>query len=836
MKYLIASLFSLFLISSCQIETQKQYTPKKSPSPWFYMQRAFPHEKIDQSKYFAAAKAAQKLRTTNLSDRCDDCNWEFLGPTNIGGRIVDLESPAHDINTIYAGAAAGGIFKSTDKGQLWFPIFDEAMSLSIGDIAIAPSDDQTLYVGTGEANGGGGSIAYDGLGVYRSQDGGQSWIHLGLENVGSIGKIIIDPKNSNRVIVAAMGSLFGNNEDRGVYHTNDGGNSWSKILYINDKTGAIDLAMDPLNSSIIYAAMWQRERTPQNINYNGEGSGIYKSIDGGGSWIELTNGLPSFADEKGRIGIAVSETAPSNVWAIYANSTGNIQGIFKSLDGGSSWTEVSIDGVSNPPYMWWFGKIWIDPNDEDVVVVASLHMHRTEDGGQTWTRIFNGAHVDQHALIMHPTNSNFIVSGNDGGIYISEAAGSSYAKVFDLPITQFYTVEVDPQNEHKVFGGTQDNSSMRTYGLVDNWKIVSGGDGFGVQVDPIDSNYVYTEYQYGGFLASNNAGNSFFAATNGIDPADRKNWQSPFMINPHNNMVLFFGANRLYRTDDRAENWYPISPDLTYGDGGGNRTYGTITTLDVSPINEDVIYVGTDDGKFWIGDSDGLNWTERTGDLPLAWFTRVKADPTNEDFVYATLSGFRYNENEGHVYFSPDKGQNWQNISYNLANAPVNDIEINSLTGAIYIATDIGVFILEENSVEWQLLNTGIPNVIITDLKFHEASQYLYAATYGRSMYKLNTQGSVPTNNLENEYFQINIAPNPSNGFITLQGKSDQALKLDISIIDMGGKQLQLINNKNVINDYTFEFDLSSKMSGVYVIQIKDQITSSILSKKIIIL
>ncbi len=835
MKHLFATFFVLLFVLSCEVETPETYSPKKAPSPWFYMQRAFPHEKVDQNKYFDAVQTAQKMRSESLEDRCDNCTWEFLGPTNIGGRIVDLESPAHDINTIYAAAAAGGIFKSTDKGLTWSAIFDDAMSLSIGDIGLS-SDGNTLYVGTGEANGGGGSIAYDGLGVYKSQDGGQTWQHMGLENVGSIGRIIVDPKNSNRVIVAAMGSLFGNSEDRGVYHTNDGGESWSKILYRDDKTGAIDLAMDPFNSSIIYAAMWQRERTPQNINYSGENSGIYKSTDGGGSWTELTNGLPISGNQKGRIGLAVSERAPSNVWAIYANSTGTIQGIYKSLNGGSSWSAVSIDGISNPPYMWWFGKIWIDPNDEDVVVVASLHMYRTEDGGQTWTRIFNGAHVDQHALIIHPTNSNFIVSGNDGGIYISEAAGSSYAKVFDLPITQFYTVEVDPQNENKVFGGTQDNSSMRTYGPSDDWKIVSGGDGFVVQVDPLDSNYVYTEYQYGGFLASTNAGNSFFSATNGIDPADRKNWQSPFMINPHNNMQLFFGANRMYRTDDRAASWFPISPDLTNGDGGGNRTYGTITTMDISPINSDIIYAGTDDGKIWIGETSGDNWTEITNGLPLAWVTRVKADPFNEDFVYATLSGFRYNENEGNVYFSPDKGQSWENITYNLVNAPVNDIEINTITGALYIATDVGVFILEEDATEWSLLNTGIPNVIITDLKFHEPSQYLYAATYGRSMYKLNTQESVQTNQLFKENFKVNIGPNPSTGSVSISGNTEKLLHLEFSLLNVNGSNKTFIKKAQVHHDFTIELNIPYKTAGTYILQIKDSSSSAIVSKKIILL
>lgn len=835
MKHLLATLFVLLFVLSCEVETPETYAPKKAPSPWFYMQRAFPHEKIDQTKYFDAVQTAQKLRNESLENRCDNCSWEFLGPTNIGGRIVDLESPDHDINTIYAASAAGGIFKSTDKGLNWSAIFDDAMSLSIGDMALS-SDGNTIYVGTGEANGGGGSIAYDGLGVYKSQDGGQNWEHMGLENVGSIGRILVDPENSNRVIVAAMGSLFGNSEERGVYHTNDGGNSWSKLLYIDDKTGAIDLAMDPFNSSIIYAAMWQRERTPQNIDYSGENSGIYKSTDGGGSWTELTNGLPIAGNQKGRIGIAVSESAPSNVWAIYANSTGTIQGIYKSLNGGSSWSDVPIDGISNPPYMWWFGKIWIDPNDEDVVVVASLHMYRTEDGGQSWTRIFNGAHVDQHALIIHPTNSDFIVSGNDGGVYISEAAGNSYAKVFDLPITQFYTVEVDPQNEDKVFGGTQDNSSMRTYGPSDDWKIVSGGDGFVVQVDPLDSNFVYTEYQYGGFLASTNAGNSFFSATNGIDPSDRKNWQSPFMINPHNNMQLFFGANRMYRTDDRAVSWFPISPDLTNGDGGGNRTYGTITTMDISPLNSDIIYAGTDDGKIWIGETSGDNWTEITNGLPLAWVTRVKADPSNEDFVYATLSGFRYNENEGNIYFSPDKGQSWENITNNLVNAPVNDLEINTLTGAIYIATDVGVFILEEDSSEWSLLNTGIPNVIITDLKFHEPSQYLYAATFGRSMYKLNTQESVHTQHLQNAILKINIGPNPSTGNINITGNTENALDLEIALLQIDGKNRKVLKTTQVINNFTIELDINYETAGSYILQIKDRSSSAITSKKIILL
>lgn len=762
------------------------------PNDYFFRQRAYPSGQINQAAY-KTALSYKKLQT-QLESRSNNERWEFAGPTNIGGRISDLAISPSDNNTIYVGAASSGIFKTQDGGESWIPIFDEASSLSIGDITLAPSNEQTIYVGTGEPNAGGGSLAYDGLGVYRSKDAGESWENVGLENVGSIGKVSVHPDNEDVVFVAAMGHLFANNTERGVYRTLDGGSTWEQVLFVSDSTGAIDLAIHPENPDIIYAAMWERIRRVNYRQYHGATSGIYRSVDGGDTWEELTNGLPNTPDEKGRIGIDISPSNPDVLYASYTESSGHIQGVYSTTDGGDNWTTKNIIGISSVPFVWWFGNLFVDPTDENTVYYLSFNVHKSVDGGRSWQRIFRGVHVDQHAFCFSSSDPNLVLLGNDGGLYKSTDGGSSNVKINNLPITQFYTCEIDASEPQRLYGGTQDNSTMRTLtGALNDWEIISGGDGFRTLVDPNDNRYVYTESQYGRFMRSTDGGSSFMFAISGIDNQDRKNWNTPVVFDPSNTSTLYLGTNRLYKSTNRSVVWTAISPDLTDGGDDGNLVYGTITAIDVSPVENEVIYVGTDDGNVWVSQNGGDTWESIKNNIPKRWITNILADPNIAGRAYLTVSGFRYNSDLAHVFVTEDYGENWIDISSDLPDVPVNDIVKNSITEHLYIATDIGVFISVDDGISWEFLGTDLPNVPIIDLDLEANDNLLVAATYGRSLYKYDLQSTTNTVDSEKPNFQLQLFPNPVQINSQLTFELPKQEQVEIAVYDAMGKKISSI-------------------------------------------
>jgi len=788
--------FLLILFFSCNnaVETfpKEEENHKEIPSDWFHAQRSYPSGKIDKKAFLQALKES-RISTVQAAQRNPTAEWEFAGPTNIGGRVTDIEMPASSMDIMYFGAASGGVFKSIDGGNNFDPIFDDALSLSIGDIELAPSDENIIYVGTGEANAGGGSLAYDGVGVYRSDDAGNSWTHIGLENAGSIGKVKVHPTDPNTVYVATMGNLFSNDGQRGVFKSTDGGNSWNNILMVSDSTGVIDLTLHPDDPNIIYAAAWERIRRPQYRKYAGPTSGIFKSTDGGSSWTELTNGLPSDPLDKGRIGIAIAPSNSNILYAAYAGGDGFISGAFRSNDAGNNWFPINTFDLDDVPFMWWFGKIIVHPTDEDKVHYLSLNTFKSGNGGNNWEMIFQGQHVDQHALFIHPADPNFYVSGNDGGVYISQNEGVDYTFVNSLPITQFYGCEIDNQNPQSIYGGAQDNNTIRTLtGNVDDWEAIVGGDGMYPMVNPDNNNIIFAGYQNGFFFKSTNGGNNFSDATNGIVAWDRKNWNTPKIFDPNNSNIMYYGANRLYKSINGADSWNAISSDLTNGDPGGNLISGTITTISVSPLDSDVIWVGTDDGKISITTDGGGTW-DSSSDIPNRWITSVAANPFAVSSAYATLSGFRYGENIGHVYKTNDDGITWDDISGNLPDVPVNDIIVHPILNDLYIATDVGVFVSKNDGQTWETYCVGLPNVVVTDLDFHEGTATLLAATYGRSMYKVVLEEETSVINFEAVDFKATVAPNPFSISSKLNLTVEKSGQYRIELFDISGKKIKLI-------------------------------------------
>jgi photosystem II stability/assembly factor-like uncharacterized protein len=839
LSFIPAIIVSLILMFPFVEESNNKGEKEKKPNDWFMRQRAFPFQKINHEAYITALHQAKEMKTSAKARR-DESVWELAGPVNTGGRLTDVEMHPADINIAYIGAASGGVFKSTDKGQTWEPIFDEALSLSIGDIALAPSNPDIIYVGTGEANAGGGSLAYDGVGIYRSDDAGETWAYLGLEESRNVGRMVVDPTDPETVYVAAMGSLFADSPDRGIFKTSDGGASWQKVLYISDSTGAIDVAIHPTNPDIVYAAMWERVRRPNRRSYGGATCGIFRSDDGGDTWEELTNGLPTLPDDKGRIGIDICTSEPDILYAIYADRVGYFNGVYRTDDGGDSWTRTNDNSLSQAYYSygWWFGRIKVDPTDPDNAFVIGFDIYRTLNGGWSWTnQSGNNVHVDQHAVYIHPTDNSFILLGNDGGLYTSTNTGSSWSLNETLPITQFYTCEIDYQMPYRLYGGTQDNGTNRTTtGNLDDWETIYGGDGFYVIVDPTNNNYVYAEYQYGGLGRSTNGGNSFVNATSGISSNDRFNWNCPLVIDPGDPEVLYFGTNKLYKTTNRAVSWTPISGDLTDGATPGNLAYNTLTTISVSPVNSQIIYTGADDGNVHITADGGTTYTNISNGLPKRWITRVAADPVDEATAYVTVSGYRWDEFQPHVFKTADYGQNWTDISSNLPEAPVNDIIINPANNEIlYVATDMGVYVTYDGGNTWSVLGSNLPNVVVCDLVYHQPTNMLVAGTYGRSMYTYDLEQD-PITKVEGHEkgHEIIAFPNPFSNSVTI--RITPGLELSgIHIFDITGS---LVRNLDPMSTNPFQWDgcddQGHKMPpGVYTVQVISD--KGIVTKKVIL-
>lgn len=828
MYRLLLIVITIITVTGCLPSSEKDSltSSNKSPHDFMFMQRAYPTGEIKTDAYSNAIrwkKEEQQRSNANVL-------WEFAGPINVGGRITDIEIPIDQSQTYYVGTASGGVFKTTDGGSSWLPIFDGQEMLSIGDIEISENNTETVWVGTGEVNAGGGSLAYDGNGMFKSVDGGITWESKGLPNVGSISKIAIDPNDDNTIFVSAMGPLFRNDTNRGVYRSVDGGTTWEQKLFVSDITGVIDMAIHPTNGDIVYAASWERIRRPEYRQYGGETSRLYRSLDGGDTWVEMTNGLPSLPSEKGRISIDISRSNPDVLYARYSDAIGNIQGVYKTVDGGNVWTEVNSSMLTNVGFHWWFRGVVIDPTNENIIYNVDFEVQKSIDGGNSWSAAFPGAHVDQHALAFNSMVSGAVLLGNDGGLYYSNDDGDSYVKDLTLPITQFYRVHVDAQNNEKVYGGSQDNNTIRTTtGSAVDWTPIFGGDGFQPLVDYTNTAVIYALSQRGNLGKSINNGASFSGAMNGISGSDRKNWDTPIEMDPIDSQILYYGANRLYKTTNAAGNWTAISPDLTNGSGGGNLTFGTIISISISPIDTDTIYVGTDDGNVWITNDGGGNWTNISSTLPNRWVTKVLASRSDLNTVYVTFSGYRYGEDNGHVYKSDDSGANWTDISSGLPDIPVNDI-LEDRYGNLFLGTDIGVLASADQGVNWNVLGENLPSVVVTDMHIHEASEYLYIGTYGRSMYKLDIAEDILS--VSNISFSetVSIYPNPASEYINIS-VSDSFENLSVGIYDAMGREISRKDFSNLKNDArisTKEFS-----SGMYYVRFSNGTSQT--TKKLVI-
>ena len=711
-----------------------EYRPVRgpsAPSEHRFLQKTVRGEELPRHAYDDAAAQAALLPTSGGQ-------WQLVGPTNIGGRIVDIALDPQQRDALYVAAASGGLWRSTDAGATFAPAWPEDLTQAMGSVVTAP--DGTLYVGTGEANPGGGSLTYTGTGVYKSTNRGASWTNIGLRDSGAVGDIVIDPRNPQRLFVAASGSLFNPGGERGVYRSDNGGQSWTLVLTpATDTTGATEIAFDPGNPDRMFAVMWDHRRQPNRRTYSGVGSGLYRSVDGGNTWQRLDSLVP-VATDLGRIGVGIAPSDPSRMYAIVGRgtaSTNRFDGFYVSTDGGTSWSRLpdNVDlADSQSSYAWWFGKVWVDPHNPRHVHVAGIALLTTRNGGRTWTAEDDQMHVDHHAMVWDANYPSRVYLGNDGGVYRSDNNGDGgWVKALYEPYTQFYSGAITPQDATRVSGGTQDNGNLRSWGSRFGWNEYVGGDGEENLINPTNVNNVFACYQYGNCFRSVDGGDTSVFFT-GATTANRRNWFTPVQFDPNDPNVMYYGGNILNRSTDNGVTWTPISPDLTGGPGQDAYPFGTITTVAAAASDSRVIYVGTDDGRVWITRDLGATWTLVLSGQP--WVTRVAPHPSDANTVYVTLSGYRAGSYQPHVLVSRDGGLSWTDLSGNLPQAPVNDVIVGT-GGRLFVATDHGVFLSAAGDAVWQRLGRGLPLVPVDDIEYDASRERLVAATFGRSIYQL---------------------------------------------------------------------------------------------------
>ncbi len=715
---------------------------KNFPGDNFFFQRSFPDTTFDIKAYISAFEEMKSLaKQRSVVYDGFDAEWTTQGPGDAGARINTIAVDPTDDDIIYAGFSGGGIFKTIDGGSTWNPIFDDQPYLAISDITLDPSDANVIYVGTGDHNVTG--YPYIGDGVYKSEDGGTTWQHKGLTDQRIVSRLIVDPTNSNIIYAACLGLPFERNEERGLYKSIDGGDTWSQVLFVSDQSGIIDLLINPDNPQILYAASWDRIRNNTESIVAGPNAKIYKTIDGGNTWINLTNGLPT--GNQGRIGLTMSGTNPNIIFAMYVGTNSQLQGIYKSTDAGQNWSAIPTDsgtGLSSNAlggFGWYFGQLRVDPNNDNRLYLLGVNLWYTSSSGNLWVRLTpltgpNAPHVDNHDVVF---NNGDVYLGTDGGMYKRNLGSSTWNDIENIPATQFYRTGYNPHEIDEYYGGSQDNGTLAGNAAgINDWNRLLGGDGFQISFHPTDPDIRYAETQNGNIFMKPNANTGFLNATNGIIPGDRRNWDMQYIISSHDPNVLYTGTYRVYKSDeDGLPLWSSISDDLTDSIIYASN-FHTITTLGESPLNADYLYVGTTDGNVWRTLNGGSSWDSLHSNLPNLYITSIVATPDSADHVFVAHSGYKYNDFIPHIHYSTDNGDSWQDISGDLPQLAINNIFVipNYDDQVIFVATDGGVFGTLDGGSSWQRLGSNFPYVPVYDIDWNIAKNELIAATFGRGI------------------------------------------------------------------------------------------------------
>ncbi len=693
----------------------------------------------------------------------EDLEARMIGPYR-GGRVTAVAGVPGKPHTFYMGNTGGGVWKTTNDGGDWRNISDGAFDVgSIGDIDVAKSDPNVIYVGTGSACPRGNIST--GRGVYKSTDGGKTWSLVGLENVGQIGRVSVHPDNPDVAYVAALGHIFGPNEERGVYRTTDGGDTWEKVLYISENTGVVDLAMNPDNPREIYAGLWTAERKPWTMISGSKEGGIYKTTDGGDNWTELGGGLPDGV--VGKTAVTVSPAKPDRVWALIEAPEPN-GGLYRSDDAGQSWTHVN-DNRIHQQRAWYYTHIYADPQDENTVYSLNVPFMKSVDGGKTFES-YDVPHGDVHALWINPNDPDRMVVGNDGGAQVSIDGAESWSTMYNQPTAEIYSITVDEEFPYRVYGPQQDNSTIRvpawTEGSVhpkSNWASVGGCETGPVALHPDRPHLIYSGC-YGGHVTRLNekTGQSrnvlvYPQLQLGQKPSEleeRFQWNSPIEVSPHNPDVVYHASHRIWKSTDRGMSWDRISDDLTTDtpehqdyagepitrDNTGVEVYNTVYSLEISPHAQETLWAGTDDGRVWITQDEGGAWTEITpSDMPdNGTVNRIEVSPHTPGKAYLSVFRYRQDDWEPYVYRTTDYGDSWTRLTDGTngipEDSPVRVVrEDPDREGLLYAGTEFGLYVSFNDGDTWQTLQQNVPTTPITDLKVHRKD--LVIATKGRSFW-----------------------------------------------------------------------------------------------------
>ena len=815
----------------------------------------------------AATSAAERMTSfaqrKKLSDKSILKNVAFrnIGPTVMSGRVVDVDVNPKDPSIFYVCYASGGLWKTESNGSDFTPLFDKEAVMTTGDVAVN-WDKNIIWLGTGENNA--SRSSYAGAGIYKSMDGGKTWIHMGLEETHHIGRIVLHPQNPDVAWVASLGHLYSPNKERGVYKTSDGGKTWKQTLYVDDNSGAIDIVVDENDPKTLYSAIWQKERRAWNFEESGKSTGIYKSTDGGDTWKLVTpagSGFPT-GDNAGRIGLSLVKVGantvvfatidnqnPSSkkkevdeddltkeklksltkeaflklekrVVATFLKSNGfpekysaadiidmiksdkiNVQTlydyidsgddgfsnqgvlqaeVFRSDDGGKSWKRTHEEGAIKDlffTYGYYFAQIRVNPKNPNKVYVLGTRIVKSDDAGKTWKSINKeNVHWDHHALWVNPNRPGHLINGNDGGINISYDDGKTWIKCNTPALGQFYHVNVDMAEPYNIYGGLQDNGVW--YGsskaVVNNdwhdsgdypFKSLLGGDGMQTMIDTRDNTTVYTGSQFGFYARLNTKikGRPKFIQPEhdlGEKPL-RFNWQTPIWLSSHNQDVLYFGANKLYRSLNKGNDWEAISEDLTQGKKQGNVPFGTLSSIHESPLKFGLLYAGSDDGLIHVSKDGGASWKKISDALPQnLWVSRVIASAHNKATVYTALNGYRWDDFRPYLYISTNYGENWEKIGLDLPNEPVNVVKEDPKNpNILYVGTDHALYVSLDKGKSFMAMDNSLPNVAVHDVVVHPRDKELVVGTHGRSLYiaDVSQLQQLTPENLEKELIAFDI-------------------------------------------------------------------------------
>ena len=856
--------------------------------------------------------AYKNKETLTHSSRVKNIEFRNIGPTIMSGRVVALEVNPQDPTQFYVAYASGGVWYTDNNGTSFKSISDDWPTQNIGEIAM-DWNNNILWVGTGENNS--SRSSYSGIGILKTNADGSNWKNIGLHDSHHIGKILINPENSDHVVIGVTGHLYSNNTNRGVYVTKDGGENWNKTLYVDDISGIIDMSYTPGDFKIMYATSWEKDRKAWTFDEDGNGSGIYKSIDAGDNWTLISNNKSGFPTGVGvgRIGLAVfdkdivyavvdnqnfrqstkkeedkgltkesfigmtlerfnkisvddlksflrsnrfpskykpeaikkeineGKLQPEDLYRYLVNANSELfdtpiigAEVYKSIDGGNKWVKTHdsyLDGVYNT-YGYYFGKIHVDPNNSEKIYTYGVPILSSDDGGKTFYRIGKeNVHADHHDLWINPEKPGHLINGNDGGVNITYDDGENWIKNNSTEVGQFYAINVDYQKPYNVYGGLQDNGVwMGPHNAAVNkrwnmtgqypWKGILGGDGMEIQIDNRNPNIVFTGYQFGFYsrldLDSGKRKSIKPSHELGESPY-RFNWQTPILLSPHNQDVLYLGSNFLHKSTDQGDNWENISEDLTNGGKKGNVPYGTITTISESPIKEGVIYVGSDDGLIHVTKNGGKTWRNISGNLPKElWVSNVFASNHDEKIVYLSLDGYRWDNFSPYLFKSKNYGKTWESISSNLPDSPINVvIEDNVNEDILYIGNDHGVYISLDQGKTWEPFSNGLTSAAVHDLVIQEDEQHLLVGTHGRSIY-LADISLIQNHAIDNQQADIKIFDIKDISFSERWGTKrstdinyfDPNLKFSIfSKMNKDGS-LQIINtNKDILFEESISLD-----------------------------